>query len=274
MVKRRIDDLGLWTLVVVVGLVFIFLVVPILVAIAMSFDGRSYMGRFPPPEYSIHWYVKFFSDSYFINGLRTSLILATLAAVVSTTIGVAAALALDRYAFKGKEVLTSFFFSPLIVPAVVVGFALLMFFSMMGVHDGFLRLLGGHVIVTLPYTIRTTLAGLVGIRPSLLEAALTLGANERQAFWGITFPLAKTGIVAGAVFAFAFSLDDVAISIFLSDTSSYTLPVALISMMRANFDLTIAAASVLLTGFTLILIVVLDRIVGLDQIIGQGIYRA
>ena len=272
--KRWTDDIGLWTLVALVGIAFIFLVVPILVAVGMSFDGRSYMGRFPPPEYSFRWYAKFFSDNYFINGLKTSLLLATLAAAASTALGVAAALVLDRYTFKGKDMLSSFFFSPLIVPAVVIGFALLMFFSIMGVHDGFMRLLGGHIIVTLPYTIRTTLAGLVGIRQSLLEAALSLGANERQAFWGITFPLAKTGIVAGAVFAFAFSLDDVAISIFLSDTSSYTLPVALLSMMRANFDLTIAAASVLLTGFTLILIVVLDRVVGLDQVIGQGIYRA
>lgn len=272
--KRQTDDLGLWALVILVGLAFVFLIVPILVAVTMSFDGRNYMGRFPPPEYSFRWYAKFFSDTYYLNGLKTSLLLATLAASASTAIGVAAALVLDRYTFKGKDALSAFFFSPLIVPAVVIGFALLIFFSITGIHDGFVRLLGGHIIVTVPYTIRTTLAGLVGIRKSLLEAALSLGANERQAFWGITFPLAKTGIVAGAVFAFAFSLDDVAIAIFLSDTSSYTLPVALLSMMRSNFDLTIAAASVLLTGFTLVLIIVLDRVVGLDQVIGQGIYRS
>ena len=116
---------------------------------------------------------------------------------------------------------------------------------MVGLYDGFSRLLGGHVIVTIPYTIRATLASLVGIRRTMIEAALSLGANERQVFWNITFPLAKTGIVAGAVFAFALSLDDVAVSLFLADPKTYTLPVALISMMRANFDLTIAAASVI-----------------------------
>ena len=163
--------------------------------------------------------------------------------------------------------------SSLVVPGVVVGFALLLFFSFVGIFDGFTRLLGGHIIITVPYTIRTTLAGLVGIRPSLTEAALSLGATERKAFWDITFPLAKTGIVAGAVFAFAFSMDDVAVSMFLTDPTTYTLPVALISMMRANFDLSIAAAALLLISFTLVLILVLDRLVGLDKLIGQGIYR-
>ena len=84
----------------------------------------------------------------------------------------------------------------------------------------------------------------------------------------------RTGIVAGAVFAFSFSLDDVAVSLFLVDPGSMTLPVALVSMMRANFDLTIAAASVLLMGFTLASIFVRDRVVGLDTVVGQGIYRA
>ena len=199
--------------------------------------------------------------------------LAVTATCVSTAIGTVTAFVIDRYEFRGKEVMTAFFLSPLVVPGVVVGFALLLFLSFVGVFEGFARLLAGHVIITIPYTIRTTLAGLVGIPPSLSEAALSLGATERQAFWDITFPLAKTGIVAGAVFAFAFSMDDVAVSMFLTDPTTYTLPVALISMMRANFDLSIAAAALLLIGVTLALILVLDRVVGLDKVIGQGIYR-
>jgi putative spermidine/putrescine transport system permease protein len=182
--------------------------------------------------------------------------------------------AFSQYEFKGKDVISSLFLSPLMVPAVVVGFGLLIFFALMGIFDGFTRLLAGHIIITMPYAIRATLAGLTGIRPSLREAALTLGANERQAFWDITFPLAKTGIIAGCVFAFATSLDDVAVGLFLYDPDSYTLPIALISYMRASFDFTIAAAAVFLAGVTLVLIVVLDRVVGLDKIIGQGIYRS
>ena len=272
--NRQIDNIGLALLVLIAVLTVAFLVLPIMVSVSMSFDSRTYLGPFPPPSFSLQWYENFFTDAYFLNGLKTSVILATIAAVISTSVGVTAALVLDRYEFPGKAVLAAFFLSPLIVPAVVIGFALLLFFALIGIFDGFPRLVGGHIIITIPYTVRTTLAGLVGIRKSLTEAALSLGANERQAFWGVTFPLAKTGIVAGAVFAFAFSMDDVAVSMFLTDPHNYTLPVAMISAMRANFDMTISAAAVLLVVITLVLLFVLDRVVGLDKLIGQGVYRA
>lgn len=272
--KRQIDNIGLALLVLIGVMAVLFLILPILVSVLMSFDSRSYLGAFPPPGLSLQWYENFFSNAYFLNGFKTSVILATIVACVSTTIGVTAALVLDRYDFPGKNALAAFFLSPLVVPAVVIGFALLMFFALIGVFDGFSRLMGGHIIITIPYTVRTTLAGLVGIRKTLTEAALSLGANERQAFWEVTFPLAKTGIVAGSVFAFAFSMDDVAVSMFLTDPKAYTLPVAMISMMRANFDMTISAAAVLLVATTLVLLFVLDRVVGLDKLIGQGVYRA
>ena len=160
------------------------------------------------------------------------------------------------------------------MPAVVTGFALLLFLSKIGIVDGFTRLLAGHVIITLPYTLRTTLASLVGRDRRLTEAALILGATERQAFWSVTLPLIRTGIVTGAVFAFAISMDDVAVSLFLTDPTTYTLPVALVSNMRASFDLTIAAAAVILVGITAVLIIVLERLVGFDRLIGQGLFRS
>ena len=123
----------------------------------------------------------------------------------------------------------------------------------------------------MPYTIRATVAGFVGVDPRLREAALSLGATEGAAFREVIFPMARTGIIAGAVFAFAVSIDDVAVSMFLSGATTYTLPVALVSNMRANFDLTIAAASLLLVGFTIGMIVILDRFVGLDRVVGSGL---
>ena len=272
--KRWSDDLGKWLVIVILAVSVIFLVGPIFISVAMSFDDRAYLGQFPPPDLSLRWYSQFFSDDYFLTGLVTSLQLAILSTLISTAFGVLAALALDRYTFPAKDWLSSLFLSPLIVPQVVMGFALLLFFATWQVSDGFLRLLGGHIIVTIPYTIRATLAGLIGIRRSLVEAALALGANERQAFWDVTFPLARTGIMAGAIFALAFSLDDVAVSLFLADPSSYTLPIALITSMRASFDLTIAAAAVVLISLTAGLMLLLDRLVGLEKVVGQGIYRA
>ena len=175
--------------------------------------------------------------------------------------------------FTGKDALVSLFLSPLIVPPVVIGFALLLFLSQLGVINGFARLLCGHIIITVPYTIRATLAGIAGIDRSLTEAALILGATERRAFWDVTFPLARTGIVSGAIFAFAVSMDDVSVSIMLTDAKTYTLPIALISSMRANFDLSIAAASVMLMLLTLVLILILEKSVGLNRAIGQGVFR-
>lgn len=271
--KRFVDNTLTALTIGFVVAAMLYLLLPVLMAVFMSLDARTFLGPFPPQEFSLQWFESFFSDDYYLNGLKTSLLLATLTAVISTAIGGSAAVALARARFERKELLTSLMLSPLIVPAVVIGFSLLLFLSYIGVYDGFVRLLAGHVLITVPYTIRTTLASLGGIKSSLHEAALSLGANERQAFWDVTFPLAKTGVFAGAVFAFAFSLDDVAVSLFLADPKAYTLPIALVSMMRSNFDLTIAAAAVMLIAVTALLIVVLDRMVGLDRLVRQDMYR-
>ena len=271
--KRKFDNIALMIARAAVALAIVFMLAPLVMSAIMSFDARTYLGSFPPPDLSLRWYKEFFNTDIFVRGLRVSLVLALISATISTVAGASAALALDRYQFPGKELLTALFLSPLIMPGVVLGFGLLLFFAHLGVFDGFYRLVGGHIIITMPYTIRTTLASLVGIEKRYLEAALSLGANERQAFWEITFPLARTGIAAGAVFAFAISMDDVAASVFLTDPHSVNLPVAMVSMMRSAFDLSIAAGAVMLVGLTTMLIVVLDRLVGLDRIIGQGIYR-
>ena len=272
--KRFGDNLSILVFGGILVSAVVFLSVPILMALIMSFDARDYLGRFPPPGFSLQWYKSFFSDDFYLQGLKTTLMIAAVAATVSTAIGVTAAVVLDRYRFRGQKALAVFFLSPLVVPGVILGFALLVLLSYLTVYDGFIRLICGHIIITLPYTIRTTLASLVGIRPSLVRAAMSLGANERQAFFEITLPLAKTGVVAGAVFAVALSIDELALSLFLSDPFNYTLPVALISNMRQQFDLTLAAASGVLVTVTACLIIILDRLIGLNRIIGVGIYRA
>jgi putative spermidine/putrescine transport system permease protein len=273
-VKRGLDAIFAGLLVVVLVVTGIFLVVPIAMTVVMSFDGRDYLGRFPPPVLSLRWYTTFFFDSYYMVALRNSVLVSTAAATVATGVGVTAAVLLDRYRFRGREALSAFFLSPLVVPTVVMGFSVLMFLSLLGLYEGFVRLLAGHVVITVPYTIRTTLASLVGIKRSLVEAALSLGADERRAFRDVTLPLAKTGIVAGAVLAFALSFEEVSVSLFLYDPPSTTLPVAILGAMRSQFNLTLASAAVVMMAVTAVLVVVLDRVFGLDRIIGAGIYRS
>ncbi|MGO7166445.1 ABC transporter permease [Rhizobium leguminosarum] len=258
----------------VIGLGLAFLAIPLVITCVMAFDARTYLGPMPPPALSLHWFERLVSQADILASLRTSLILAVLTTVLSVTIGTAAAVGLARGNFPGKAALTSAFLSPLIVPPVVIGFGLLLFLSKAGITNGMARLLLGHVIVTLPYCIRTSLASLLGSDQRLTEAAMVLGATERHAFWTITLPLMRTGVVTGAIFAFAISMDDVSISLFLSDPSATTLPVTLVSNMRAAFDLTIAAAAVVLIAVTALLIVVLDRVVGFDTVVGQGLFRS
>ncbi|MBY5579506.1 ABC transporter permease [Rhizobium leguminosarum] len=258
----------------VIGLGLAFLAIPLVITCVMAFDARTYLGPMPPPALSLHWFERLVSQADILASLRTSLILAVLTTVLSVTIGTAAAVGLARGNFPGKAALTSAFLSPLIVPPVVIGFGLLLFLSKAGITNGMARLLLGHVIVTLPYCIRTSLASLLGSDQRLTEAAMVLGATERQAFWTITLPLMRTGVVTGAIFAFTISMDDVSISLFLSDPSATTLPVTLVSNMRAAFDLTIAAAAVVLIAVTALLIVVLDRVVGFDTVVGQGLFRS
>jgi putative spermidine/putrescine transport system permease protein len=273
-VKRLLDAGFAGLLAVMLGTTAIFLLVPIVMTVVMSFDGREYLGRFPPPVVSLRWYAAFFFDSYYMVALRNSVVVSIAAATAATMTGVTAAVLLDRYRFRGRDALSAFFLSPLVVPTVVMGFSVLMFLSLLGVYDGFARLIAGHVVITIPYTIRTTLASLVGIKRSLVEAALSLGADERRAFWDVTLPLAKTGIVAGAVLAFALSFEEVSVSLFLYDPPSTTLPVAILGAMRSQFNLTLASAAVVMMAVTAVLVMLLDRVFGLDRIIGAGIYRS
>lgn len=271
--RRIFDDIWKIAALVLMALTLAFLIGPMIVAIAMSFDARGYLAPFPPTSLSLRWYAAFFANGSFVSGLGNSLVLGFLATIVSAFAGTMGALALVNNKFRGKAVLSALFLSPLMIPAVVVGLALLIFFSRIAVFDGFFRLFCAHVVVTLPFTVRAALASLSGIRRSYVEAAMSLGASPARAFWDISFPLAKTGIFAGCIFAFAYSLDDVAVSLFLYDTNSITLPIALVSHMRANFDLSVAAAATFLAFITVLLIVVLDRIIGLNRVVGQGLYR-
>jgi putative spermidine/putrescine transport system permease protein len=267
--KRRVDDVCYLALCLLFALTVLFLLAPVLVSVAMAFDARTYLGPFPPSSLSLQWFFKFFSSDYLLEGLRTSVILASVSSLIAMVVGGLAAFGLERTRFRGRELVMSVFLAPLIVPGVILGFGLLLLFSSLGVLEGLPRLIAGHVLITFPFCLRATLASLVGIRTSLTEAAMSLGANEWQALWEITFPLARTGVLAGGIFAFAVSMDDVAVALFLADPTTYTLPIALVSLMRANFDLTIAAASLVLLVVSALSTWLLAYCVDL----GQGVYR-
>jgi putative spermidine/putrescine transport system permease protein len=270
--KRSIDLVCGSAYALVVVFAILFLTTPILLVIVMSFDGREFLGRFPPPFLSLQYYESLFSSSLYMGALQNTAIIAVLSTIVAVFIGVITAYALVRYEFKGKASLEAFFMSPLIVPGVILGFSLLLFFSAAGLIEGYGRIVMAHALVSLPYTIRVAQTSIMGISRTLTEAAMSLGATERQAFFSITLPMARAGVLSGGVLALAHSIDEVNLTIFLVDSRTMTLPIALLVNMRQQFDLTIAAASGIMILFVLILIAIVDSIAGLDRIIGGGMY--
>lgn len=257
----------------VVGTAILFLLFPIAVSVLLSFDDREFLGKFPPSSYSLRWYRAFLDNPAYLEGMWTSFRLAVISTFISTCAGVAAAVSLTRTRWRGRDFIETLFLSPKFVPTVVIGFSILGFASALHIFDAFTRLVMGHVVITLPFTFRACLASLVGIRRSLVEAAVSLGAPPWRAFFDITLPLARTGILAGALMAFVLSFDEVAVSLFLADAFTQTLPIALVAEMRTNLNLTVAAVSTMFASVTLVIVLLLDRVVGLDAVVGRGMYR-
>lgn len=249
----------------------VYMVIPVCLAAISSFDPRPYMAYiWNIPYLSLTWYYAFIGNIRFMNGLLVSFALASTAAVLSASMGIGTAYAMVRHRFPGKEAIVSLFLSPLIVPAVVTGFGMLNYFAFIGLIDTFSKLVVAHVILTFPYPFRTVTAALVGFDRSLEEASMNLGADEITTFRRIILPIIKPAVVAGALFAFAVSLDDIPASIFLVSPVTTTLPVALFETLRAGWNPAIGAASVLLTVFSILFMVALDRTAGLEEFVGIG----
>ncbi|MDI6870572.1 MAG: ABC transporter permease [Bacillota bacterium] len=242
---------GACTTSLVLLAIYLFLLAPLLVVVLMAFNTSSYM-VFPPEGFTLKWFVAFFRDSMFVEALRTSAVLGVTSAAVATVIGVPAALALVRYRFRGREFLNSLFLAPILFPGVVLAIALLVYYSRLKILGSFIGLVLAHVLVIVPYVIRTVSANLYGVDEALEEASLNLGAGRWRTFFEITLPLIRSGMVSGAIFAFIMSFDELVIALFLSGARMTTLPVRIFNFLEYNSDPTIAAISTVLLCVTLL----------------------
>jgi len=207
---------------------FVFLLLPLFFVVAVSFNSTE-VQTFPPDGLSLRWYEHAFKVEAFTSGAWTSTWLASAATAIATPLGTAAALGISRVVFAGKQALERFLLAPLIVPGLVIGISLLVAFARMDIEQAPMRLIIGHTIMILPYPIRTVLASLTQLDRSLEEAARTLGASNAATFWFVTLPQISGGIIAGAVFGFILSFDDVSIALFLTDARTSTLPLNIMS---------------------------------------------
>lgn len=243
----------------------VLLLAPTVIVIIASFTS-AFSLKFPPPGYSPRWYVALWTESpEIIAAFQLSLQVAAIATAVSVVLAVAAALALARRREQWARVLEAVFLSPLMLPTLALGLALLMLFNLAGTGLSFWTLVIGHIAITSPYIIRTTTASLVQLDRSLLESARSLGASGIYTFRTVTLPLIAPGVAAGAFIAFMYSFDNVAVSLFLSDARSEALPIRMWHIIESNLDVRAAAVSGVLIGATLILMLVMERWIGISR---------
>ena len=246
------------------GLIYLYLLAPILVVIPVSFSAAAFTA-FPPRGFSLRWYQNFFATPELTEALWLSLRLAVAVTAVSTVVGTLASLALVRAPLPGRDALRTLLTAPIVLPGVVLGIALLIFFSRLRLAQSFGGLLLAHVLVTLPYVVRTVSATLQGFDRALEEAAANLGASPLVSFWTVTLPLVKPGVIAGAAFAFITSFDELVVSMFLTGPRLSTLPVQIYNYIEFSSDPTIAAISVVLILFTTAVVLLIERIVGFSR---------
>jgi putative spermidine/putrescine transport system permease protein len=257
-----------WVRRLVAWSLFVFLLVPLIGVVMVSFNGGA-TPMFPPQDLSVRWFWSALQNQRFISGAMVSFWIAVGATAIGTPLGVAAAFGIARSRFPGRGLVELIFLSPLIVPGLVIGVALLVSMSTLGIRDPWLRLLIGHTLIILPYVIRTSLAGLARLEPSLEEAAMTLGASRLTVVRRIVLPALMSPICAGALFGFIISFDDAAVSIFLVSRDVATLPLVIMSYMQYNFDPSIAAVSTLLIIMTLVGALFIERVFGLKRFLGS-----
>ncbi len=216
-------------------LVYLFMFTPIAVVILLAFNSSQF-GAFPMEGFSFRWFVALWENDAIVRAFQVSLLLGTLTAVISTTLGVLASLALIRYNFPGKQSLTTLLIAPILVPEVVLAVALLLFLRWLELHKSFTMLLLGHVIFTLPFVLLVVQARLVGIKREYEEAAQSLGANPFQTFFQITLPLLLPAVVAGFLFAFTISFDDITGTLFWKPGGIETVPTQIFAMLRHSIS--------------------------------------
>lgn len=255
---------------VVIAYVIIF--APVSMIVATSFFAQEIVS-FPPPALTWHWYLNAWDKPEFLRGLITSLQIALLAAAIGVPIGTAAALAIVRGQFPGKQAISALLLAPLAVPGVVAGSGLYMFYvlaenaldrDIKATTEG---LVAAHVLLTIPWTVRLVVASLQGLDRAAEEAAANLGAGPFTVFRRITLPMMRPGIVAAAMFSFIQSFENLDLSLLLVGPGRITLPVAMLNYLEFRIDPTLAAVATVQILIVGVLMVVTDRFVKLSRVV-------
>ncbi|MEV5407490.1 ABC transporter permease [Thermopolyspora sp. NPDC052614] len=230
-----------WLKIVAV-LIGLFLTVPTMIVIPMSFSASSTF-RFPPTEWSLKWYESLFTSPQWTDAILNSLQVGLIAAGLATVLGTAAAIGLSRLSERVRGLATGFLLSPIIIPNILIALVIFTAFLRAGLTGSLFGIALAHTALALPYVVIAVTTRLQGMNPALGTAGSSLGARPWSVFRKITLPLALPGVLSGAVLAFVISFDEVVIALFLQSPTATTLPVLMFNSVTVQIDPTISAAS-------------------------------
>ncbi|BBK41441.1 ABC transporter permease [Allostella vacuolata] len=249
------------------ALALLILVGPVVIVLLTSFtEGRSL--KFPPAGLSTQWYEMLFDPARsraIHRAAGNSLYVAGVATAAAAVLGTLAAVGIARRGRGWARALDTLFMSPLILPGIAFGLAALMYFTLIGLRPSLDLIALGHVIVIVPFVLRTTSASLTQLDQALLESSASLGASWLYTFRRVTLPTIAPGIAAGAFLAFIASLDNVPVSLFLAGPRSDMLPIRMWGMMESTLDVRVAAVSGVLIAAVLALMLLMERLTGLTR---------
>jgi putative spermidine/putrescine transport system permease protein len=228
----------------VVGLILLFLTLPIVVVAVVSFSSATYL-TFPPPAFGLNWYATYFGSEDWLRPTWLSIWVAACVVVLSTFLGTLASLGIARLPRPLGVMASGLILSPLIVPVIVVAIGIYYTFSRYGLIGTPIAMVLAHTCLAVPFVVTSVSASLSSIDPRLEQAALGLGATPCGTFWQVTLPLIRPGVLVGALFAFITSFDELVVALFLSGSGAVTLPRRMWDDLRFQIEPTIAAVSTL-----------------------------
>lgn len=241
-----------------IAAICVFLLSPMIVVIITAFNPAQYL-TFPPRGFTLKWFVAIWNNRDILDAFWLSLHVAVITSAVSCFVGTAASLALARSRFPGVGALKLLFLSPLLVPGVVFGIALLIFLNRFGFVGSVGAIVGAHICLTLPYVVRTVLAGLETLDASIEDAAASLGASPATVLLTITLPSIRSSIFAGAIFSFLVSFDEAIVTLFIAGVRGVTLPVFIFQYVQYNNDPLVAAVACVMVLITSVSVVTVIR---------------
>ena len=238
------------------GVVLVFLVMPTFVIFPMSFSDRSFLS-FPPTGWSTQWYEKMVERPDYPKAFLNSLRVGIPVAIISTILGTMAALGAVRGQFRRGQVLSAMIIAPLMLPQIILAIGAYPVMVRLGIQGSYLAVIIAHTVICIPLVFITVTAALRNYPPTLEMAAMTLGANWFNTFWYVTFPMIRTGVIAGAILAFTFSFDELILALFLSHPVTRTLPLLLWEDLRFYLTPIVAAAASIVLVITFLLLSVI-----------------